>query len=263
MTGPASSLPEIASAGRLLVISDYDGVIAPIVANPAAAHPDPAVKAALLQVAELRRTYVAVVSGRELRSVVELFGAAPGVTMIGSHGAESDEPVVLSSEQGALLERAIDELRTIAADHEGALVEAKPTSVALHVRTAESGTGPRLVEAVRRGPSTWPGVRTVEGKQVIELLVLATDKGDAVDALRRRFAPDRVVVLGDDVTDEDAFAALDDVDLGIKVGPGDSIAGARIESQQGVAELLAELADARRRAVESETGAANRAGNLE
>ena len=161
-----------------------------------------------------------------------------------------------------MLARITRALADVADGVDGTLVEEKPTSTALHVRNADPEARPAVLDAVRSGPSTWDGVRTVEGKQVIELLISPTDKGGAVEALRERFRPDRVVVLGDDVTDEDAFAALGPDDLGIKIGAGATVARTVVDSQDEVAMVFRELARARRRAL-SPGPEPHRPGSLE
>jgi trehalose-6-phosphatase len=59
---------------------------------------------------------------------------------------------------------------------------------------------------------------------VIELAVVSTHKGDALDTMRKRFGASAVLFLGDDVTDEDAFKTLAGPDVGVKVGDGESVA---------------------------------------
>jgi trehalose-phosphatase len=88
-------------------------------------------------------------------------------------------------------------------------------------------------------------VRTTHGKEVVELSVVDTDKGRALDRLREETGADAVVFAGDDVTDETAFARLTPTDVGIKVGPGDTAARFRVESTTSVATVLAALAEAR------------------
>src|SRR3712207_7026086 len=60
------------------------------------------------------------------------------------------------------------------------------------------------------------------GKEVIELSVITTHKGTALDTLRTQLSASAVVFVGDDVTDENAFAHLHGPDVGIKVGGGDT-----------------------------------------
>ena len=76
------------------------------------------------------------------------------------------------------------------------------------------------------GPATWPDIHVTNGKDVIELSLLATDKGAAVDALRAQASASAVLYLGDDVTDENAFAQLHGPDVGIKIGAGRDAGGA-------------------------------------
>ena len=72
--------------------------------------------------------------------------------------------------------------------------------------------------------------------------MITTSKGSAIDLLRERDGATAVVYLGDDVTDEKAFARLRDGDVGVKVGPGPSAARYRIDSPEDVAVALAYLA---------------------
>src|SRR5206468_3739221 len=71
--------------------------------------------------------------------------------------------------------------------------------------------------------------------------------GEALDALRREHAPTSILFIGDDETDEDAFAALGPSDLGIKVGPGPTAAQHRLPDDESVAACLTRLTDRRLR----------------
>ena len=76
---------------------------------------------------------------------------------------------------------------------------------------------------------------------VIECLFGEGNKGAAVERLRSRFGAAAVVYLGDDTTDEHAFAVLHDNDVGIKVGPGATAANHRIPNQEDVAAVFDHL----------------------
>ena len=89
-------------------------------------------------------------------------------------------------------------------------------------------------------------MQVTEGKAVIELAVVQTDKGHALDVLRHQVGATAAVFLGDDVTDEKAFARLSGPDLGVKVGAGETLAGFRIDDPAEVGMVLAFLLEERR-----------------
>jgi pentatricopeptide repeat protein len=103
-----------------------------------------------------------------------------------------------------------------------------------------------VLESIRTGPATWPGVSVTEGKQVIELSVITTNKGQAVDSLRTRMSASAVVFFGDDVTDESAFAQLHGPDLGVKVGAGQTLARHRVAGPIDAVRVLGQLLHHRR-----------------
>ncbi|MUL46181.1 trehalose-phosphatase [Mycobacterium sp. CBMA293] len=238
-----TALDAVAATPRLLVTSDFDGTLSPIVNNPADARALPAGSAALLDLVELPHTSVALVSGRALEVLRELSGMPESVHLVGSHGAEFNtgftQPV-----DGVLLARITDSLTEIAHQYPGVAVETKPASVALHVRNASEADGMAALTAARLAGTEWDA-ETTEGKAVLEFAVVATNKGSAIDVLRERDDATAVVFLGDDVTDEKAFARLRDGDVGVKVGPGPSAAQYRVDSPEDVAEVLAYLAGRR------------------
>ena len=239
-----AALDTVAATPRLLVTSDFDGTLSPIVNNPADARALPAGSAALLELAALPRTFVALVSGRALGVLRELSGMPSSVHLVGSHGAEFDTGFTQTVD-GVLLAQIVDSLTEIASRYPGVAVETKPASVALHVRNASAADGDAALAAARTAGEQWPA-ETTEGKAVLEFAVITTNKGSAIDVLRERDDATAVVYLGDDVTDEKAFARLRDGDVGVKVGTGPSAAPYRVDSPEDVAEALAYLA--RRRA---------------
>ncbi|AMY20587.1 MULTISPECIES: trehalose-phosphatase [Nocardiaceae] len=243
------ALVGIARVPRLLVASDYDGTMAPLVSDPQKAFPHPESVRALRALAGLDHTDAAVISGRALRDLAILSRLPVEVQLVGSHGSEFDAGFVteLGDDAKELLDRLIAELRSIASQGAHITVETKPASVALHVRNAEPEVGERALTAVRDGVAQWDGVQVTEGKSVIELAVIVTDKGQALDILRHRGGASAAIFFGDDVTDEKAFRRLHGPDIGVKVGPGDSLAEYRVESTEDVAAALAFLTEERRR----------------
>ncbi|WP_168701020.1 trehalose-phosphatase [Gordonia paraffinivorans] len=245
-TGITPALREALAAAtrarRLLLASDYDGCVSPIVSRPEDAVPNPASIVALEKAAALPDTEVAVVSGRELAVLADLSGLTAPVTLVGSHGSEFDTGFVVevTDAKRALLARIVDELRSIAARFPGSTVETKPAAAVLHVRNADPADAGAALDAARSGPGSWEGVHSTEGKAVLELAVIETSKGHALDILRERLDCDVVIYLGDDVTDEKAFAHLrpDAGDVGIKVGEGETAAAHRVADTDDVASVL-------------------------
>ena len=235
----------LAGAGNLLVILDYDGTLTPIVEHPSQARPSRSVLDVLGRLADAPDTSVAVVSGRR-RSELEDFLSVEGVDLVGGHGAESEDGPELEKEDLDLLDRVRADLERIAQGNQGVLLEVKATSIALHYRQVEGG-GEEIVAQVMTGPARRPGVRVLAGKKVVELSVSRRDKGDAVRQLREHHLAGVVCFIGDDVTDEDAFRALRQGDVGVKVGDGETAAAMRLESQADVVPFLEELASARER----------------
>lgn len=238
------ALTSAAAAPRLLVTSDFDGTLAPIVNNPADARPLGEAADALAALADLPQTAAALISGRALQVLRSLSSMPSTVHLVGSHGAEFTSGFSHDVDR-ALLDRITAELEAIAADRPGVTVETKPASVALHVRNASPEDGDAALALAREASAAWDAQAT-EGKAVLEFAVVQTDKGAAVDILREQENASVVVFFGDDVTDEKAFRRLRGDDVGVKVGPGDTLAGYRVESPEDVAAALKYLLDERR-----------------
>jgi trehalose-phosphatase len=236
--GLRAALAEVAAAGRLLVACDVDGTLAPIVDDPAAAAPRPDSLAALAGLARLPGTTVALVSGRRLAELRTMTGLGPPVVLVGSHGAEHGTDLELTPEAARLLEHVVRDVHWVTHGVHGVQVEVKAGSVAVHVRRATHLDAHRVVADTLAGPGARPGVRTTLGKKVVELSVVDVDKGRALDRLRDEARADAVVFLGDDTTDEHAFALLRPGDVGVKVGDGDSLARFRIGDTADVAAAL-------------------------
>ncbi|TRW80006.1 trehalose-phosphatase [Mycolicibacterium sp. 018/SC-01/001] len=233
------ALDAAARSPRLLVTSDFDGTLSPIVSNPADARPLPTAADALVALAGLPDTEVALISGRALRDLRALSSMPETVHLVGSHGAEFDSGFAHDIDTD-LLGTITETLSAIAADKPGVTVETKPASVALHVRNASAADGDAALAAARDAASAWDAHATA-GKAVLEFAVVSTDKGEALDILRAEHRATAAVFFGDDVTDEKAFRRLTDADVGVKVGPGDTTAAYRVDAPEDVADALAHL----------------------
>ena len=220
-------------AGRhALLLTDFDGTLADLVPTPADAVIADEVRAQLGRFAVLDSVTLGVVSGRRLNDVRARVG--PAAAFVGGlHGLEITGPseafVHPSLETVApviqdLIRAATEEL----AGYPGVLIEDKTFSLTCHVRQAGPEDAARALDIfdVLAEPQIERGLlRLLTGSKAHEL-VPAVDwhKGRAVEWIRARVAtrrqgPMAVVYLGDDRTDEDAFAALGPDDLAIGVGP--------------------------------------------
>lgn len=242
----AAALAELARTRQLLVASDYDGVLAPIVPHPDRAFPLPPGIAALESLATLPRTTAALVSGRSRASLAALARVSDRVQLVGSHGSElADGHVPLDADQSALHQRVAASLQKLTRDRAGVWLETKPVSLAVHTRPAPPEVGAAVRAAVLAGPGSWPGIHVTTGKEVVELAVVGTHKGTALAALRSRAGATGVLFLGDDVTDENGFAVLRDGDVGVKVGPGGTHARFRVPDPPAAVQVLEQLLAAR------------------
>jgi alpha,alpha-trehalase len=213
---------------RLVVFLDYDGTLTPIVARPDLAVLSDAMRAVLQGLAEVAT--VGIISGRDRADVAGRVGL-DGLVYAGSHGFDIAGPAghkLAHSEgdawQGELADTA-QELEDALAGIDGSLVERKAYGVAVHYRQvaeAEVAAVGRIVEAAHE---RHPALTKTLGKKVYEFRPgIPWDKGKAVQWLLHALGLSEdsalALYLGDDVTDEDAFAALADTGIGILVGEG-------------------------------------------
>lgn len=240
------ALRAISKTPNLLVASDFDGTIAPIVAHAADARPLPGACEALAALGALPNTTAALISGRARRELALLCGAPRHVHLIGSHGSEFDNDFLSTIDAGAteLLAQLINTMTTIAARYPGVSLEIKPASVALHVRNADASHAQQALDDALAAV-TGTDVYITEGKAVREFAVIDTSKGNALKLLRQQHHCDAVVYFGDDVTDEKAFSYLSGADLGIKVGSGDTAASLRVDTVHDVVDALSALLEMR------------------
>jgi trehalose 6-phosphate phosphatase len=254
------ALADLARTERLLVALDFDGTLAPVVDEPAKARALPENRAAVRRLSELPRTRVALVSGRALESLEEVSGAGDETLLVGSHGVElrldsPDDVFTLDEEEQARLGLLGDVLDQVADNLDEVWVEVKPAGFALHTRMAtEKDSRVAHLVALSETRAEINDLTVRRGKDVLEFSVRSTTKGEAVEHLRRYTSSTAVFYAGDDVTDEDAFEALRASDLGLKIGPGTTVADFRVDTPDDVARVLRLLAELRTSALGEDGG---------
>lgn len=216
---------EVSCATARALLLDYDGTIAPFREDRNRALPYPAVLELLQSIRSLTDTRLLLVTGRRALDAAQLLGLKH-VEVWRCHGLERLH-VDGTYEMPKLAERS---LQTISLAHEllltqglSDLIEYKPAAIAIHWRGLELETASavkRKVEAVwSRLPDT-RGLCLLKFDGGTEIRATARNKGDVVRAIvgetGKRGA---IAYLGDDVTDEDAFAALQGYGLSVLVRP--------------------------------------------
>lgn len=216
----ALALPHLARR-PLLVVSDFDGTLSRIVNDPWGAEILPLGRRALRRLAGMPDVHVVVLSGRAAPDVAERVRVG-NVTYLGNHGMErghlargrqaerlATSVAETSANAAAAAERLADDVPR-AIPEPWLIVERKPPAVAFHYRTA-----PDVVEAAARVRAAVDRLEPAgilerfPGRRVLELRPLgATAKGESMAALIEELRPQSVFMLGDDVSDAQAFRAL-------------------------------------------------------
>ena len=194
-----------AEPGDTGLFLDIDGVLAPIVPRPEDARVPDGTRDELRRLAR-RYRLVACVTGRD-SSVARGIVGVPELTYVGEHGLELDP-------------RAREWAPRIHAFAATAPwpEERKPLSVAFHYRTAADGEAARVTLEEIAADALVHGFRTRWGRMVLEVLPpIDASKGTAVRSLLEETGLRRALYAGDDVTDLDGFAALDGLDLAVRV----------------------------------------------
>jgi trehalose 6-phosphate phosphatase len=231
-----------ADPAHALVATDYDGTLAPIVDDPAAAVPAPGAVAALAMLAGLAGT-VAIITGRAAGDAVSLGGlaAVPGLIVLGQYGAQRWQGGVLSEPQVPpgvqAVREALPGLLAAAGAPEGTAVEDKGTALAVHTRrTADPAAAFALLREPLGRLADSAALTLEPGRLVLELRPPGMDKGAALRQLAAERAARSVLYCGDDLGDLAAFAAI----RGLRAAgvPGCAVASESPESAQ-----VAEAAD--------------------
>jgi trehalose 6-phosphate phosphatase len=244
-------------SGHLLVALDFDGTIAPIVPRPQDAFMLDAARGAIESLLKRSDTDVAIVSGRALADLRERSGIS-GVYYSGNHGLEIDGPGVHETRPDAL--RLAPRMRELSRQLErallhfpGAFLEDKQLTLSVHSRMVDDETERQRIHDIVEAAvvAAGNGLKLTYGKRVVEVRPdVEWHKGDALLFLIDRIAQARAsapftLYVGDDRTDEDAFAALRGQGVGVLVTaelPAETAAGAWAASPEEVVAVLEALA---------------------
>jgi trehalose 6-phosphate phosphatase len=201
------------------ILLDIDGTLAPIVDNPEESRVPDETRAELRRLAA-KYALVGCLTGRTAAQAFEIVGVDE-IEYIGEHGLELSEEA----------EEWIDRLDEICRESFWP-AERKRLTVAFHYRSVEDEDAAvaQLEQIAERAREE--GLVAKWGRKVLEVRPpVDAHKGTAVVHMLRRRGIDRALFAGDDLTDLDAFRAMDDLPLGVKIA---------VASEEGPTELAAE-----------------------
>jgi trehalose-phosphatase len=207
-----------------VLILDYDGTLAPFQVERNRAFPYPEVLPVLEGIVRQGRTRVIIVTGRPVADMDTLLSPLNHLEIWGSHGIEHRLP------DGSCRQTSLDRKNTealaqarewVTAAGFASRIETKPGGIALHWRGLPRAKMEHMEARTREGWDALanpPQLRLLAFDGGLELRVTHPDKGDAVSAILRDSNPGaQFAYLGDDLTDEDAFRALDGRGLSVLV----------------------------------------------
>jgi trehalose 6-phosphate phosphatase len=213
----------IRNADQILLLSDFDGTLSPIVGRPEEAMLPDDTRRVLEVLASHARVGVVVISGRALSDIKNKVGIQ-GITYVGNHGIEIEGPWLKFVHPAAEAMRPVmrhlhSTLSKALAGFEGALVEDKGLTLTVHYRlVAEERVSElkRICKESVGGPRSEGKVRTTAGKKVYEIRPgMPWDKEDAIVLLLCGWTSSAgqtstfTLFLGDDSTDESSFKVVD------------------------------------------------------
>ena len=218
------SLPNVRGPRTIAFFLDFDGTLVELAERPDTIRLAERTRDVLSRLAVVTGGAVAIVTGRDIGDL-DRFLEPLRLPAAGIHGLTRRSPTGLSHAaplDDQFLRYAELLLVPLVLAEVGLLLERKSNAVALHYRGR-----PDLEETCRavmeQLVAMCPGIQIKRGKMVFEAKPFGADKGTAIlDFLKEPpFAGRRPIVAGDDITDEDAFAAVNAIGgIAIKIGPG-------------------------------------------
>ena len=223
--------------GRVLLAFDFDGTLAPIVADPARAYLRPRTRDLLTAIAQ--KYPCVVISGRNRADVASRLTGIPLRRVFGNHGIEPS-PALPAARRA--VQRWLACLKPRLRHVPGIIFDSKGATLAIHYRKSRNRAA--ALKAILAATADLTGARVLNATLAVDLLPAdAPNKATALQSELRRLRCQSAVYLGDDQTDEDVFALSQQLPLlAVRVGrkPG-SLAPYYLPSQSDVDELLAAL----------------------
>jgi trehalose-phosphatase len=226
---------QLIDARRILLLTDYDGTLTPIVERPELANLPESTRLMLEALAQRYDFTVGVISGRALADLKDKVGIS-GIIYAGNHGLEIEGPGI------SFVNPVAEELKPIfrvmhyvlsrtLGTIKGVLVENKGLSLSVHYRLTgerKATEVEKIVKKVVGGAEAAGQAKITSGKKVYEVRPAVTwDKGKAVKLLMKKYGKGGrksgllPMYFGDDLTDEDGFRVIENYGSGISVFVGE------------------------------------------
>lgn len=248
------TLPRHPDAKATALFLDFDGTLVEIAERPEAVQLADATRSAVGTISRHVDGALAIVTGRDIATIDE-FVAPLFLPIAGVHGlARRDAKARVSAlpVDKAALVQLNRELNQLSSAHPGLIVEEKTGSVALHFRSRPDLQNFCISAMSKSIAGLGGGFQARPGKMVVEAVPEGASKGAAVLSFMAEapFAGRTPIFAGDDVTDEDAFEAVNSLGgISIKVGEGMSCASFRAQTTSAFLEWLVDYARDLERAI--------------
>lgn len=237
------------SAGRPLLLLDYDGTLVGFKKHPGEAAPDEDLLATLKILHDRDNTDVVVISGRD-RYTLENWLGGLGIEIVSEHGVWHWDGAEWHLNEYALndwkpMVRPI--LENLVERTPGSFIEEKDYTLAWHYRSIDIELGANRVREIRDELvylTANHNVQVLEGNKVVEIRNAGIDKGKAASRWLNRDDWDFIMAIGDDHTDEDTFRAMPEDAWTVKVGAGRSDARYTVRTVEEARGLLREMSAA-------------------
>lgn len=239
-------LPASISFARDALFLDFDGTLADIAPAPHLVAFTPEARAILTILVKHFSGAVAIVTGRKVSEIDHHLAplVLPVSALYGLVHRPSSGEIVDLRPSAPLVAHASAELKKFVERHLGLLLELKGQTIALHYRTRPD-LAAACSEAAHAAIEGQHGLKVLEGKMVVEVAPVEADKGRALRTFLKEppFKGRRPVYIGDDVSDEAAFAVVEELGgIAIKVGPGPTAASYRAADNADVLTWLSAVA---------------------
>ena len=230
------------------IFLDFDGTLVDIAERPDAIVVDPGLPGLLTELRWRLGGAAAIVTGRRVSEITGFLPDLP-LDICGLHGLERRIGGRVAHPAGlAELAPEIEALRVKLALFPGILIEDKQVGVAVHWRQAPEAAAEALAAITDLADRLGPAYRVQDGKAVREIVPADAGKGGAVRALMSTapYAGRVPIFAGDDRTDEDGFAAVEELGgVAIKVGAGETLARHRAHTARDFRQWLGAFAKGR------------------